>query len=71
MIVNALCVAPEPQLTVYSGGYDNTLKGWDIATEKCTGSLDIGVCINALCSGPQGEVYVASANGHLARVDAK
>ncbi|RZF38235.1 zinc finger CCCH domain-containing protein 17 [Nilaparvata lugens] len=71
MIVNALCVSEEPQLTIYSGGYDNTLKGWDAATQKCTGSLDLGVCINALCSGPKGEIYVASANGHMVRVEAK
>lgn len=63
-----MCCKDEPNPTIYSGGYDNTVKSWDMETQKNKDSIDIGSCLSFLCSGPDGHIYVSGANGQLSRI---
>lgn len=68
LIVNAMCCKEEPNPTIYSGGYDKTVKSWDLETQKSKDSIELDTCINFLCDGPAGHVYVGGINGYLARI---
>ncbi|KAJ8866314.1 hypothetical protein PR048_032157 [Dryococelus australis] len=65
--MNALC--SEGDSTVYSGGYDCKLKKWDASTLQNLGECNVGLCINAICVGPPGSVYVGASNGYLTRIE--
>lgn len=55
---------------MYSGGWDNTLREWDLDSLKNTANLDVGNYITALIIGPNKEIYVGGASGLLLRVEA-
>jgi WD40 repeat protein len=69
MIVNALCGFEDS--TLFSGGYDETVRQWNLETLKCVSTCDIGFCGNTICIGSQGHVYVAGDNGFIKRLDNK
>jgi WD40 repeat protein len=69
MILNALCGFEDSAL--FSGGYDRNIKQWNLDTLECVGTCEVGFCINTICTGTQGQVYVAGDNGFLTRLDNK
>ncbi|XP_063227807.1 F-box and WD repeat domain-containing 11-A-like isoform X3 [Bacillus rossius redtenbacheri] len=66
MIMNALC--GEGETTLYSGGYDGKLKKWDLSTLQSLGECPVAPCINAICAGTTGTVYVGASGGYIARI---
>ncbi|XP_023178039.2 uncharacterized protein LOC111604273 [Drosophila hydei] len=65
MIVNSICGNED---YLYSGGYDNKVKGWtDLAAEQPTplGEVDVASCVNAICCGANNCVYIASSDGFI------
>lgn len=69
MILNAVCGFEDS--TLFSGGYDGKLKQWNLETLECVSTCEIGFCINTICVGSQGQVYVAGDNGFINRLDNK
>jgi WD40 repeat protein len=67
MILNALCGFEES--TLFSGGYDGKIKQWNLETLECVNTCEVGFCINTICIGSQGQVYVAGDNGFINRLD--
>ncbi|EDW58940.1 F-box/WD repeat-containing protein 11 [Drosophila virilis] len=65
MIVNSICGTDE---YLYSGGYDNKVKGWtDLAANqpRALGEVDVGSCVNYICCGADNYVYIASSDGFI------
>jgi WD40 repeat protein len=60
MILNALCGFEDS--TLFSGGYDGEIKQWNLETLEC---------INTICIGSQGQMYVAGDYGFINRLDNK
>ncbi|XP_030371116.1 uncharacterized protein LOC115621569 [Scaptodrosophila lebanonensis] len=63
MIINSIC-GDEKHL--YSGGYDNKVKGWnnlDASQPLALGEVDVGSCVNSICCGENNAVYIASSDG--------
>ncbi|XP_023718980.1 F-box/WD repeat-containing protein pof11 isoform X1 [Cryptotermes secundus] len=69
MILNALCGFEDS--TLFSGGYDGKVKQWNLETLECINTCEVGFCINTICIGSQGQVYVAGDNGFINRLDNK
>ncbi|KAJ4433668.1 myosin heavy chain kinase D [Periplaneta americana] len=69
MILNAMCGYEDS--TLFSAGYDGKLKQWNLDTLQNVGTCEIGYCVNTICVGLQGQIYVAGDNGNLNRVDNK
>ncbi|KAK6628028.1 hypothetical protein RUM44_010510 [Polyplax serrata] len=66
LIINALTSSGDN--VVYSGGYDSTVKKWDLKSSNCLGSVNLGCCINALASKSENEVYVARSDGIVTKI---
>uniref|UniRef100_D3TS79 Hypothetical conserved protein n=1 Tax=Glossina morsitans morsitans TaxID=37546 RepID=D3TS79_GLOMM len=67
LIVNALC---GDEKSLYSGGYDNKVKGWtdlDEKKPKALGEIDLGTCVNCLCCGNDNTVYIGCSDGIIRR----
>ncbi|XP_013109836.1 E3 ubiquitin-protein ligase TRAF7 [Stomoxys calcitrans] len=67
MIINAFC---SDGTNLYSGGYDNKVKGWtdmDQPKLKALGEVEAGSCVNALCCGTANAVYIATSDGVIRR----
>lgn len=67
MIINAVCGDDK---YLYSGGYDNKVKAWcelDGKKPKAMGEVEVGSCVNALCSAGSNTVYIASSDGVIRR----
>lgn len=65
MIINAIGGTDE---VLYSGSYDGKLKAWtDLKEVKpaLKGEVNAGSCINALCIGDDGTVYLALSDGSI------
>ncbi|KAM8707159.1 hypothetical protein ACLKA7_011282 [Drosophila subpalustris] len=64
-IVNSIC-GDEQHL--YSGGYDNKVKGWtDLSASqpRALGEVEVGSCVNGICCGANNAVYIASSDGFI------
>lgn len=64
-IMNSIC-GDEQHL--YSGGYDNKVKGWTDLTAnqpRALGEVDVGSCVNNICCGAKNAVYIASSDGFI------
>lgn len=67
LIINALASASDDVL--FSGGYDNTVKKWNLTSLACEGSVNLNSCINGLCASSDGSAYAVRSDGgvtHLA-----
>ncbi|KNC25086.1 hypothetical protein FF38_11903 [Lucilia cuprina] len=67
LIINGIC---GDEKYLYTGGYDNKVKGWSELDEKkpkALGEVEVGSCVNALCSGANNTVYIASSDGLIRR----
>lgn len=57
---------------LYTAGYDGRVKKWiELGGNEApllAGDVRIGCCVNALCAGPAGVVYVADTRGVISRV---
>lgn len=65
MIVNSICGDEE---YLYSGGYDNKVKGWtELAAKqpRALGEVNVGSCVNLICCGNNNTVYIASCDGYI------
>lgn len=70
MTISAMAACPGKEHIMLSGGYDRILKAWDLdQNSKNIGRLDTGVCMNDICGGEPGEIYISSNEGYLARID--
>lgn len=69
LILNAVCGFEDS--TLFSGGYDGKIKQWNLDTLECVSTCEVGFCINSICIGSKGQVYVAGDNGFLNRLDNK
>lgn len=68
MIINAIC-GNEREL--FTAGYDGHVKRWtelEAAEPLNVGDARIGHCVNAICEGADGVVYVADTRGMISRV---
>ncbi|XP_014252874.1 uncharacterized protein LOC106668536 [Cimex lectularius] len=70
MTISAMTHVPGKEHIMVSGGYDRVLKAWDINTKKMLAKVDLGVCINDICPGDEGKLYVSSSEGYICMVDA-
>ncbi|XP_062123651.1 uncharacterized protein LOC133837022 [Drosophila sulfurigaster albostrigata] len=64
-IMNSICGDEEH---LYSGGYDNMVKGWTDLTAtqpRSLGEVEIGSCVNYICCGANNTVYIASSDGFI------
>lgn len=68
LIINTLCYTDNPDMIIFSGGYDNTIKGWKLSDQSLIGSLKIDSVVNCLCSDKKGNVFVGSAYGYMAKI---
>lgn len=66
LIINALATGSDNVL--FSGGYDSTVKKWDLNSLKCAGSINLNCCVNSLASNSENSVYVARADGVISQV---
>lgn len=75
MIINAMCSQLKSDGTVilYSGGWDKEVKIWNISESgklSLVKSVGVNCCINSLCIGKDGQVFVGGNDGFLCRIDA-
>lgn len=67
MIINGICA---DNTYLYSGGYDGKVKAWshlDEKTPKCLGEVDVGSCVNSICSGNNNTVFIGASDGAIRR----
>lgn len=67
MIIQAIC---GDEKCLYSGGYDNKVKGWtnfDQSSPKALGEVEVGNCVNALVCGANNQVYIGTSDGIVRR----
>ncbi|KAF6213178.1 hypothetical protein GE061_010894 [Apolygus lucorum] len=69
MTISAMAACPGKEHIMLTGGFDRYLKAWDLTTAKNIGRLDTGICINDICGGEPGQIYISSNEGYLARID--
>ncbi|KAJ8959946.1 hypothetical protein NQ317_002011 [Molorchus minor] len=72
MVINALAgTSWDDKSVLFSSGWDKILKKWIIDEDivKMSGSLDVGMVVNAIAIGDKGEIYVGGADGHIIRVE--
>ncbi|XP_014091625.1 uncharacterized protein [Bactrocera oleae] len=65
LIIQAIC---GDENTVFSGGYDNKVKGWtnlEQAIPTPLGEVEVGSCVNALVCSTLKRVYIATADGFV------
>lgn len=62
MIINTLFAN---ETHVYTGGYDAKVKRWSIQADsiELDAEVDIGCCVNTICGGDNGTIYVGGADG--------
>lgn len=68
MIINALCGTAKE---LYTAGWDGHVKRWvelDGREPLIAGDVSVGCCVNALCAGADGVVYVGDTRGVISRV---
>lgn len=70
MIINAFCGVNN---TLFSGGWDGKVKKWNDIDKnpKLAGEVDIGCCINSICNGEIGNIYVGACDGVIRRIHFK
>lgn len=68
LIVNSLTAGSENVL--FSGGYDSTVKKWDLTNFQCAGSVNLNNCINSIASNSSDSAFVARSDGIIAKVGA-
>lgn len=68
LIVNAVAAGSENVL--FSGGYDSTVKKWDLNTFQCAGSINLNNCINAIASNSPDSAFIARSDGVITKVGA-
>lgn len=68
LIINAVTYS-ETGNAVYTGGYDSTVKKWDLNTFECLSSNNLGCCINALSFSTKNYLYVARSDGFITKLD--
>ncbi|CAD6994559.1 unnamed protein product [Ceratitis capitata] len=67
LIIQAIC---GDEKCLYSGGYDNKVKGWtnfDQSSPKALGEVEVGNCVNALVCGANNQVYIGTSDGIVRR----
>ncbi|XP_053951009.1 E3 ubiquitin-protein ligase TRAF7 [Anastrepha ludens] len=67
LIVQAICGDDK---FLYSGGYDNKVKGWtnfDQAKPTPLGEVEVGSCVNAIVCGANNWVYIGTLDGIVRR----
>ena len=74
MIINAMCSQSRPDGTVLlcTGGWDKEVKIWNINESgkvSLQKSVNVKCCINSLCVGKDGQVFVGGNDGLLCRID--
>ena len=67
-IVNALgCNADTKHL--YSGGWDNCVRSWDLTTFTRLDAIDLGQAVNCIRVDPDnGDIYVGANQGIVAKL---
>lgn len=71
-IINALAgVSWNNKNILFSGGWDKNIKKWiiDGSSIKLEATVDVGIVVNAIAVGEEGEVYVGGSDGHIVRVE--
>lgn len=71
MTITTLCGLKGRENVLLSGGYDRVVRAWDLTSFKKIGQLDLGVCINYMCSGAPDspEAYVGSSEGWIGKIE--
>ncbi|EFX88845.1 hypothetical protein DAPPUDRAFT_304793 [Daphnia pulex] len=69
-IINALACGQQPKTHLYSGGWDNTVRSYDLQTFTPLSRLDVGQAVNCIRPDPSssGHIFVGGNNGTLCKV---
>jgi len=60
--VFSVCFSPDGK-TFISGGYDNTMKLWDISTDECVHTFEGHTCdVNSVCFSPDGKTLLSGSD---------
>uniref|UniRef100_A0A1B6CTC2 WD repeat-containing protein 55 homolog n=1 Tax=Clastoptera arizonana TaxID=38151 RepID=A0A1B6CTC2_9HEMI len=68
LIINSLCFSDTPDTIIFSGGYDNIIKGWKLSDQSLMGSIKIDTVVNTMCTDKMGNIFVGSSYGYLAKI---
>lgn len=74
MIINSLASQkrPDGSVVLISGAWDKVVKVWSIDESgkiELKGDVEFGQCVNKICVGKQGQVFIAGNDGSLCRID--
>lgn len=69
-MINALACGQQPKAHLYSGGWDNTVRSYDLQTFTPLSRLDLGQPINCIRPDPSssGHIFVGGNNGLLCKI---
>lgn len=71
MIINSICAyIKDSEISIYSAGWDKIVKEWKLINNKLElkNECNIGVSINVITVGDEGQVYVGGQDGYIYRI---
>lgn len=66
-MINSICGNMETT-TLYSGGYDKSVKVWDVQLLKDISSVDIGKTVNAIAIDNNKQIFIATDDGSIQKL---
>lgn len=70
-MINALAYSQQPKKThLYSGGWDNTVRSYDLETFTPLSVVELGQAVNCIRPDPSssGHIFVGGNNGLLCKI---